>query len=514
MKDIKRAMADLLLGLDIGTQSVKGVLVDRGGTVLVRAQVEHQSSSPGPGLCEQDMAQNWWENPAAVIRRLLAEGRVDPTRVGAVGISGLYPALGPTDAAGTPLRPAILYSDNRAIAEIDEINRALGLELTSEELTPKLVWFLRNEPELAGRMRKFFDAAHYLVYKLTGAYVTDTITSGLTGAIYASPSAGWREDVCRRFNIPVDILPKVRPPAEIAGRVHREASELTSLAPGTPVLSGMPDLFASVVSAGVTSTTETIAYYGTAGLVPVLNQAPLEAAFRPHPEEDGYMFVYPSYSLAVGDGLRWFRDVFGRQEVQEAADDPSLSAYERLDRLAAGVPPGCEGLVFLPYLFGQRSPWFDPSATGVLFGLTRSHGRAHVYRAIMEAFGYTIRHGLDTFYPEGLRLDRMVATGGGARSPLWRQIVSDITGLNQAYVAEADGPMGCAYIAGLALGWFKDFGPLQESWVQVSAEVTPHAANREAYAATYVLYRDLHPALRPLFERHQSLRRPEAHDGS
>jgi xylulokinase len=499
-------MADLLLGVDIGTQGVKGMLVNRQGEVLADASVEHPSIYPQPGWCEQDMAQNWWLNPAAVIRRLLAASHIDPARVGAVSLSGLYPALGPTDGSGQPLRPAILYSDNRAIAEIDEINQVLGTKLTSEELTPKLLWFLRHEPQLAGRMRMFFDASHYAVYKLCGAYVMDTISAGLFGAIYASPSAGWRTDVCRRFNIPPQVLPTVHPPAEIVGRVHEQAARQTGLAPGTPVLTGMPDLDPSIISAGITSTAETVAYYGTAGLVPILKQDPLQAAFHPFPEEDGYMFDYPSYSLAVGDGLRWFRDSFGQAEMQAAVEDPEMSAYARLDQLAEAVPPGSDGLIFLPYLFGQRSPWFDPNASGVLFGLSKSHGRAHLYRAVMEAFGYTIRHGLETFYPQGLELKRMVATGGGARSPLWRQIVSDITGLKQAYVAEADGPLGCAYIAGLALGWFEDFKLLEDSWVKITATVTPNPANRSAYDAGYAIYRDLHPALQPLFQRQHLLR--------
>jgi xylulokinase len=510
-------MADLLLAVDIGTQGVKGMLVDRRGKVLADAHVEHASIYPRPGWCEQDMAQNWWLNPAAVIRRLLAASHIDSARVGAISLSGLYPALGPTDGSGQPLRPAILYSDNRAIAEIDEINQALGLSLTSEELTPKLLWFLRHEPQLAGQMRMFFDSAHYAVYKLCGAYVMDTITAGLFGAIYASPSAGWRKDVCRRFNIPVDILPAVHPPADIVGHVHEQAARQTGLTPGTPVLTGMPDLYPSNISAGITSTAEAVAYYGTAGLVPILKQDPLEAAFYPFPEEDGYMFDYPVYSLAVGDGLRWFRDSFGQPEMQATSEEPGSSAYAKLDQLAEVVPAGSDGLIFLPYLFGQRSPWFDPYASGVWFGLTKSHGRAHLYRAIMEAFGYTIRHGLETFYPQGLELKRIVATGGGARSPLWRQIVSDITGLKQAYVAEADGPLGSAYIAGLALGWFKDFKPLRENWVKITATVMPNPANRPAYDAGYAIYRDLHAALRPLFQRQHQLRqqamRPDAPDG-
>lgn len=490
--------ADLLLGLDIGTQGAKGVLVNHAGEVQARAQVEHDCEYPQPGWAEHDMQANWWEHPAEVVRRLLEEPGITPARVAAVNVSGLYPAMGPTDADGQPLAGAILYSDNRALAEVEEVNTALGLKLTSEELTPKLLWFLRNRPDQARRMRMFFDAAHYAVYRLTGAYVADTITVGLWGAIYSAPRAAWRPEVCARFGIPIDILPAIHPPAMIVGNVHASAAIATGLKEGTPVLTGMPDLVASIISAGATSRDEAVAYYGTAGVVPVQLDDLLRAMRHPFPDEDGYLFYYAAYSLAVGDAVKWFRDVFGQPEI-EAAKFGGPGAYARLDALASETPAGADGLLLLPYFQGQRSPEFDPQASGVYFGMTPAQGRGHFFRAVLESWGYSIRDGLETSYPEGSPIRRMVATGGGARSELWRQVVSDITGLPQSYVAESDGSLGAAYVAGLALGWFQDFEPLRRMWVRSAATTQPNPATRAVYDRHYPIYRRLHRDLRQAF---------------
>jgi xylulokinase len=289
--------------------------------------------------------------------------------------------------------------------------------------------------------------------------------------------------------------------------VHQNAAEATGLAPGTPVLAGMPDLFASMLSAGVVHPHEGIAYYGTAGVLPVMKDEALNAAWKPYPVaerggvvQEGYLYDYPVYSLSVGDGVRWFREHFAPLEAQ-AAEGGGPSAYARLDELAAQVPPGSEGLVMLPYFQGQRSPEFDPRAAGVYFGIKSAHGRGHFYRALLESWGYTIRHGLETCYPQGHPLQRLVATGGGARSPLWRQIVSDITGLRQAYVKNADGPLGAAYLAGMAIGLFNDFEPLRNTWVQVSAVTEPDPAAQAVYDRFYPIYVGLHEALKPLYRR-------------
>lgn len=499
---------DLLLGIDIGTQGVKGVLVNGRGKIVASANIEHRCDYPQPGWVEHDMWQNWWANPVKVIRRLLETDGVQAAQVKAVFPSGLHPNFGPADERGEPLSGAILYSDNRAVAELQEINSRLGLKLTSEELTPKLVWFIRNKPELAGRMRKCFDAVHYLVYKLTGEYVSDTISVGGWGAIYESPTMQWREDVCGLLQIPREILPPVYPPLTIAGTVHPSAADETGLRVGTPVMAGTNDVTASTIGAGALHTDEAIAYYGTAGLVPVMKmdmeqalRFPFPVAEKGNKPQEGYLFDYPAYCLTTGDSLRWFRDEFGSLEYKAEQEEGGLSAYARFDLLAEKIPPGADGLIFLPYLLGQRSPEFNPDYTGVIFGLRRMHTRGHVFRALLESWGYTIRYGLETYYPEGHSLKRLIATGGGAHSKIWRQIVSDITGIRQEYAPDTEGCVADAYLAGMAIGWFTDFKPLLSEWIWVTEETCPdperHSIYTEKYYKTFI---KLHELLKP-FDR-------------
>ncbi len=501
-----------LLGVDVGTQGVKASLSSLDGKVTFYAFEPYETTYPRPGWVEHDMDQNWWQGSLVAIRKLLNQFPYPSDRILAIGICGLYPAMGPTDENGTPLSGAILYSDSRSFAEVNEINRRFNLCLSCEELTPKLVWFLRHEPEKAQRMKMFFDAPHYLIYKLSGAYVTDTITAGLYGAIFEAPNASWRVSVCNALGIPAEILPQVYPPATIVGEVTRTAAELSGLRCGTPVIAGMPDLFGSMLSAGVTKTDEAIVYYGSAGVMPVMKDDALNAAFKPFPIaerggkiQEGYLYDYPAYCLSTGEAVRWFTDQFGEVEIDQYGKEGGLNAYARLDKIAQNVPAGCEGLTFLPYLYGQRRPVDNPYASGVYFGIRAHHQKAHFYRAILEAWGYSIRYGLESTYSQGYFFRRLVATGGGAKSQLWRQIVSDILGIGQDYVPNSEGTIGAAYVAGLAIGTFKDFKELVESWVSVRETTIPDEGQRDAYERGYQAFRMLHDDFRETFLKHQSI---------
>ncbi len=499
----------LLLGVDVGTQGVKASLVSLSGKVLCHSFAPYDTQYPKPGWVEHDMERNWWQGSVAAIRQLIERSPQTGKNILAIGICGLYPALGPTDENGTPLSGAILYSDSRAYAEVNEVNQRFNLKLSCEELTPKLVWFLRHEPIKAKQMRMFFDAPHYLIYKLCGAYVTDTITAGLYGAIFEAPTASWRESVCKALDIPMDILPDVYPPATVVGKVTKEASIVTGLPEGIPVIAGMPDLFGSMLSAGVTKTDESLVYYGSAGVLPVMKDDALNAAFRTFPiaerggkVQEGYLYDYPAYCLSIGEAVRWFCDQFGEIERLKHEEEGGLSAYARLDTLAQKVPAGCEGLTFLPYLYGQRSPIDNPYASGVYFGLRANHQKAHLYRAILESWGYAIRLGLESTYPDGYSFRRFVATGGGAKSRLWRQIVTDITGIAQDFAPNAEGTIGAAYVAGLAIHAFQDYHELLESWVSVQETVKPDESQQTAYECGYQAFRMLHNQLEDTFQKH------------
>ncbi|PWH19553.1 MAG: hypothetical protein DDG59_02670 [Anaerolineae bacterium] len=497
---------EALLGIDVGTQGVKASIVSLEGVILAHSFEAYETDYPRPGWVEHNMEKNWWHGSIAAIRNVLQRCPIKSKNILAIGICGLYPALGPTDAGGSPLYGAILYSDSRAYAEVKELNQRYNLRLSCEELTPKLLWFLRNEPEKAHKMRMFFDAPHYLIYKLCGAYITDTITAGLYGAIFEAPQATWRETVCKELNIPIAILPKVYPPATVVGNVTPDAAITTGLAEGTPVIAGMPDLFGSMLSAGVTQTDEALIYYGSAGVMPVMKDSALNACFKPFPiaekggkVQEGYLYDYPAYCLSIGESVRWFTDQFGEKERYQYQTEGEPSPFARLDNLAQNVPAGCEGLTFLPYLYGQRSPIDHPFASGVYFGIRAFHKKAHFYRALLEAWGYLIRYGLECAYPQGYSFCRLVATGGGAKSRLWRQIISDILGMGQDYVPNTEGTIGAAYVAGLALGIFKDFKNLLDNWVSVQETTYADESNRAAYERSYQAFRLLHEDLQDTF---------------
>jgi xylulokinase len=412
------------------------------------------------------MEQTWWGDFMKITQALLAQPGIEPQAIAAICVSGLYPNMAPTDADGQPLRNAILYSDNRAVEEIDYVNQRYGLQLTSEEITPKIVWFMRHEPDLFAKMRMFFNAHSYVVYKLTGQYTIDYIAC---------------------------------PPAQVVGEVTKAAAEQTGLVQGIPVLAGSGDVYFSLLAAGVIGPGDVTIYYGTAGLTTHCRSSLESLAREPYPVDDGYCFSYSAYMLTSGELVRWFRDQFGVCET-EVAKWLDRSAYQLLDEEASQIQPGCEGLILLPYFLGQRSPVFDPLAKGVFFGLSMSHTRAHLYRAILESYGYGIRHGLEeTSRSQDVEVKRLIATGGGAQSPLWRQIVSDIVGVSQEYVARADAPLADAYLAGYGVGLFPGFETLRQEWLEVTSVTESRMDIHPQYQPFYEIYKDLHGALRNQF---------------
>lgn len=493
-----------LVGIDVGTQGSKGVLVTPDGLVLAQHFCEHEVLHPRPDWAEHDAERHWWQDLVRISQTLLTQSTVPPHKIGAVCVSGLIPDLLPTDEGGRPLRRAILYSDNRAVKEIEEVNARLGCALTSEEITPKLLWFMRHEPDLFARTRMVFNAHSYLVYRLTGEYTIDYLTASLFGAIYDAARAQWRKDVCVELGIPMELLPPALPPVKIAGNVTKEAAQLTGLAEGTPVLVGSGDVYFSLLGAGVLNEGDVMIYYGTAGLTTLCLADLQSVAEFPYPGESGFPFQYPAYMLTSGGLVRWFRDQFAPLEIAEATRT-GVTAYSLLDHLAEQVPPGAQGLLCLPYFLGQRSPEFDPYARGVFFGWSMAHTRAHMYRAILESYGYGILHGLESTLPGWEHsIRRVVATGGGAVSPTWKQIVSDIVGIAQEYVAGADSPLGDAFLAGYALGLFDGFYIIRDKWLQVTDVTVPDMTQHERYRPYYEIYRDLH---RDLKERFQAVSR-------
>ncbi|MEI6449463.1 MAG: FGGY family carbohydrate kinase [Actinomycetes bacterium] len=479
-------MSELFLGVDVGSSSTKGVLARPDGRVLAEAVRPHDMAHPRPGWAEQDPERDWWDGCVAVCRELLETGRGD---VAAVGVSGLGPCVVAADAAGRPLRPAILYGiDTRATAEIaaltelfgaGEILARCGSPLTSQSAGPKLMWLARREPAVWAATRRFFTAGSWLVHRLTGEYVLDHHSASQCGPLYDLRENRWADEWAAQA-APGLPLPRLAWAHEALGAVSAQAAAATGLPRGIPVVAGTMDSWAEVAAAGLRGPGEALLVYGTTMfLIEVGTEAAPDprlwstAAFAPR-ERNLAAGLATAGALAV-----WMRGIAG---------DVS---FETLFEEAAGAGPGAGGLLALPYFGGERTPLFDPDARGLLMGLTTSHTRGHVTRALLEGAALAVRHNLDVMREAGAHIGALRAGGGGARSLLWPQIVSDVTQLPQARLAgHAGAAYGDALLAAVAAG----AAGLATSWAAVADRVAPDPAVAALYDELYGLYRQLYPA--------------------
>ena len=478
-------MSDLLLGVDIGTSSSKGVLVRPDGTIVATAQRAHQLSLPRPGWAEHDGETVWWADFVAITRELTAR---EGDRVVAVGVSGIGPAVLPVDDAGMPLRPAILYGiDTRATREVDEMTDRFGPDailarggtlLTSQAGGPKLAWIRRNEPEVWARTRRFHMAHSLVVERLTGEYVLDHHSASQCDPLYDMTTAGWASDWAEEV-APGLALPRLAWSDEVVGRVHAAGAAATGIPVGTPVVAGTIDAWAEALSAGVRDPGDTMLMYGT-----TMFMVEIAREFRPEASLWSTQGVFEgtvtyAAGLSTSGGLTvWLRDIVGRD-------------FEALIDEAAQTPPGADGLVVLPFFGVARSPIFDPQARGAIFGLTLSHGRGHLYRALLEGSAYEVRHNLEVMKAAGALPEQLSAVGGGTKSGLWTQVVSDVTGLRQVIPAVTIGAsFGDAMLAGGGSGLVA----ADARWNAPAETLVPDDRASGRYDELYGIYRSLYPA--------------------
>lgn len=481
-------MSELLLGVDIGTSSSKGVLARPDGEVVATAERPHEISPPRPGWAEHDAEEVWWKDFVSICRELLEKA---DDGIAAVCASGIGACILPADRNGSPLRPAILYGiDTRATREIDELTERYGAEgilarrgspLSSQAVGPKLAWLRRNEPEVWEKTGKFFMANSFIAHRLTGEYVLDHHSASQCDPLYDVHSYGWIEDWAEEI-APDPPLPRLIWPAEIVGEVNRAGEEATGIPAGTTVAAGTIDAWSEGASVGVQNPGDLMLMYGTTMFMIEVLKEPLS-----HPGLWGTTGILPeTHNLAAGMGTSgaltgWLRRLSG---------DVS---HEQLTEEAAAVPPGSDALVVLPYFAGERTPLFDPQARGLISGLTLSHGRGHLYRAMLEATAYGVRHIFENMRETGGGGERLVAVGGGTKGGLWTRIVSDVTGRPQDLPEQTIGAAyGDALLAARAVG----LAEADTDWSRISATVEPDEENREVYDELYGIYRELYPATR------------------
>ncbi len=489
------------MGIDVGTYSSKGVIVDERGVIVAQAETPHDLAVPRVGWAEHDAEAVWWGDFVKVCRDLLEQARttkdIDPKQIVGVGTSAIGPCVLPVDDDGRPLRPAILYGiDTRASEEIEELTEKLGddwlsehigTELSSQSAGPKILWLQRNEPQVWRRTWKIMTSTSYLVFRLTGRVVIDHYTAASYHPLYDIHEQSWCSEGLRPI-CDERTLPETEWAAGVAGKVTSEAAQETGLAEGTPVIAGTADAASEAVSAGAVSIGDTMLMYGSSlFIISVCDQLRTGGVFWPAP------FLVPGvYAIAAGMSTagslsQWFRDTLADRE-REAAEDEGKSAYQALSELAADIPPGSDGLVLLPYFSGERTPINDPAARGMFAGLNLRTTKGHLYRSILEGVGYGIRHNLEEMERAGHSIETLKGVGGGTKSRLWVQIVCDILGRDQ-YIRDTPGAsFGDAALAALGTGTVPDLSSI-DGWVSPAQRLEADKDRFEIYSRYYDLYR-------------------------
>ena len=493
-----------LIGIDVGTGGSRAVVIDTAGRIVASATVEHeQFVSLQPGWAEQD-PRDWWRASAAAIRAAIAQARIPAADIKGIGLSGQMHGAVLLDDRDDVLRPALIWCDQRSADQCRYLTENIGgsrlIELTcNPALTgftlPKLLWVRDNEPETWRQVRSVLLPKDYVRFKLTGEKATDVADA--SGTLLLNVAARqWSKEMLAAAEIDAKLLPRVYESHEITGSVTPDAAAQTGLRAGTPVVGGAGDQAAGAVGLGIVRPGMLSATIGTSGVVFAATNMP---ALDPKGRVHTFCHAMPGrwhvmgVTQGAGLSLRWFRDQFG---VVTSSEDP----YASLTAEAASVPPGAEGLLWLPYLMGERTPHLDPDARAALVGLTASHTRAHVVRAILEGVAFSLRDSFEILKELNVPCDTIRLGGGGARSDLWRQIQADIYGHEvELMEAEEGAAYGVALLAGVAAGAWASVDAACDEVIRMRSRVAPKPEAVKLLNRQYQKYVALYPALRSVF---------------
>lgn len=487
-----------LIGLDIGTSALKAVAFDERGRTAAERTAVYATQYPGPGQAEQ-RPEDWWNAACRCLRGLFDDGGVDPAQVAAVGVDGMSWSFAALGRDGTALCPTPIWMDTRAQAQCAALERTYGagalLRLSGNTLRPnfslpKWLWLREQAPALADRCAVLLESNGFLVYRLTGRTSAEP-TQGFGWACFDMERGCWDGALARDLGVD-RLLPPLAACDSVVGGVTPEAACATGLLAGTPVVAGGLDTACGTLAAGVVSFGQVQEQGGQSGGIAVYTdryapQPPLILARHVLPE--GYL-PCPA-TVAGAASYAWFEREFGAPERLLASD--GQSSFAHLDALASAVPAGSEGLLFLPYLAGERAPIWDPDAKGMFFGLDFQKTRGHFARAVLEGVAYSLRHIIETTESVGVRVDELLSVGGAARSPVWMQIKADVTGkplrTRRGNVGSA---LGAAMCAGVGIGLYADYPAAAAAVETAGTRYRPDAARHERYNAYYPIYKSLY----------------------
>ena len=500
-----------LLGIDIGTSGTKTILFDEKGNKICSHIVEYDLIQPKNGWAEQDPEQ-WWKAVKETIKYIVKNTNINVEDIKGIGLSGQMHGLVMLDKDGNVLRNAILWCDGRTSKECLEITEKVGKERLIEicanpALTGftagKILWVRKNEPEIYKQCYKILLPKDYIRYKLTNTFGAEPSDASGTN-LFDIKNMCWSKEILDKLNIDINLLPEIKQSIDIAGTLTKNVSLELGLSQNTVVCMGAGDNAAAAIGTGVVEKGKAFTTIGTSGVVfAYTDKLVIDKQCRVHTfcHAIPNTWAVMSCTLSAGMSLKWFRDNFCSQE-KEIAKYLNKDSYDIINEGIKNIPIGADNLIYLPYLMGERSPILDENARGVFFGLSTIHNKYHMLRAIIEGVSYSQKQCLELIKDMGISLDNMYICGGGAKSKIWHQMISDIYNINTISIKNEEGPaLGVAILASVACGIYSDIKEACKHLIKSKDEVIPIIENHNNYMKFYNIYVNLYPSLKDCFKQ-------------
>ncbi len=500
-----------LLGIDIGTSGAKIIILDEKASIKNSETIEYPVFTPKTNWAEQNPL-DWKQATLTGIRKIIEKSDINPSDIKAVGLTGQMHGSVFLDKNFKVIYPAILWCDQRTTKECDEINEIIGkkriFEITSNPVltgfqAPKIIWLRKNKPSIYKKVRKILLPKDYIRFILTGVFATDVSDASGT-SLFDVKRRKWSEEIIEKLKIPIEFLPEVFESEEITGYITKEISNITKLKEGTPVVAGAGDQAAGGIGNGIVEEGKVSITIGTSGVVFAHSEKVVV-----DPKGRLHTFCHAvrgkwhlmGVMLSAGGSLRWVRDTFCNEEIQQAKIK-NLDTYDIMTEKGKKVPPGCEGLIFLPYLAGERCPYPDPDAKGVFFGLSLKHKKEHIIRSVIEGATFGLLDSIEIMKEIKLPLgEKYIVSGGGGKSDFWCSIMSDIFNKKITKLSNQEGPSyGAAILAGVGIGIFKDVKSACKKFIKEKDVFKPDIKNVKIYRNVYKIYRKLYSSLKNDFK--------------
>lgn len=499
-----------LLGIDIGTSGTKTVLFDRGGNPISSSTAEYPLYQPEIGWAEQD-PQDWWKAVCITINQVIKDSNINPESISGIGLSGQMHGLVMLDGDGNVLRKSIIWCDQRTAKECVEITEKVGekrlIDITANPAltgftASKILWVRNNEPEIYEKCRKILLPKDYIRYMLTGEFATEVSdASGMQ--LLDIKNRCWSKEVLNALDIPIEYLGDVHESIVVSGKVHKKAAEVTGLKENTPVVGGAGDQAAGAIGNGIIKSGQISSTIGTSGVVFAhLDEPIIDEKGRVHTFCHAVPGAWHMMGVTQGAGLslKWFRDNFCTNEI-EVAKGMGIDPYVLMTKEAEKVPAGSRGVIYLPYLMGERTPHLNPKAKGVFFGLSAAHTKNEMLRAVIEGVSYSLLDCMEIIKDTGMNPTNVMVSGGGGKSELWRQILADMFNCKVSTNKSSEGPaLGVALLAGVGTGVYKDIDEACSIAISENSVQFPKEENSLVYKRYYEIYKKIYDDLKGTFE--------------